>query len=163
MKYRLFFAVFFLFTSFAFSQNEKVKLYNPEANAKSDIEAAVALADSTGKNVLLQIGGNWCPWCIKFNKFCKTDSEIDTLIRNNFVVVHLNYSSENKNLDILESLDYPQRFGFPVFVVLNGKGTRLHTQDSALLEKGDSYDKPKVTSFFRNWTSNALSPDNYKK
>jgi thioredoxin-related protein len=49
------------------TQPEKVKLYNPAADAKADIQAAIAQADKEGKNVLLQIGGNWCSWCYKFN------------------------------------------------------------------------------------------------
>lgn len=137
------------------------KVYNPEANAKQDIANAVALADSTGRHVLLQIGGNWCPWCIKFNKFCKADPEIDSLIRKNYVVLHVNYSKENKNLEVLKSLEYPQRFGFPVFVILDGKGKRLHTQDSGLLELKDSYDRNKIITFLKNWTVEALKPENY--
>jgi hypothetical protein len=33
-------------------------------------------------------------------------------------------------------LGNPQRFGFPVFVIIDGDGNVLHTQDSALLEQG---------------------------
>lgn len=139
------------------------KIYNPKANAASDIAAAVNMADSLEKNVLLQIGGNWCPWCIKFNKFCKTDSVIDTLMQNNFIVVHVNYSIENKNLEILKSYGYPQRFGFPVFVILDSKGSRLHTQDSGLLELGKSYDRNKVITFLTNWAPSALKTENYEK
>lgn len=163
MKVLLSYLVVFLFSSCLSAQNDKVKLYNPEANAKTDIDKALLLADSTGRNVLLQIGGNWCPWCIRFNKFCSANIEIDTLLRNNFVVVHVNYSDENKNLEILKTLEYPQRFGFPVLVILDGKGKRLHTQDTGLLEKSDAYDKNKVITFLSNWTPAVLKPDNYEK
>jgi hypothetical protein len=45
-------------------------------------------------------------------------------------------------------LGYPQRFGYPVFVILNGDGERIHTQNSEYLENGKgSYDKNKVQSF----------------
>ena len=36
--------------------------------------------------------------------------------------------------DILAKYGYPQRFGFPVFIVLDGNGNRIHTQNSAYLE-----------------------------
>lgn len=157
-------AILFLFNYwFCLTAQDDSKIYNPKANAASDIATAVTMADSLGKNVLLQIGGNWCPWCIKFNKFCKTDSVIDTLIQNNFIVVHVNYSIENKNLEILKSYGYPQRFGFPVFVILDNKGNRLHTQDSGLLELGKSYDRNKIITFLTNWTLRALKPENYEK
>lgn len=151
---------FFLLLSGTFAQ--KQKLYNPEADGKQQLAQALVLADSLEKQVFIQVGGNWCPWCLKFNRFCIENKTIDTLLQNNYVVVHLNFSTENKNLDVLKTLDYPQRFGFPVIVILDSKGKRIHTQDSALLEKEGSYDLAKVENFLKNWTINALNPENFK-
>ena len=152
----------FLFSSILFAQNETENIYDPNANAVLQISKAVKLADSLGKNVFLQIGGNWCPWCIKFNKFCRTDSVIDTLLNNNYVVAHINYSKENKNLDVLKSLVFPQRFGFPVIVILDRKGKEIHIQDTGLLELDKGYDKNKVIEFMKNWTPAAIDPKNYQ-
>ncbi|MFC2117936.1 thioredoxin family protein [Bacteroidota bacterium] len=151
------------FTSFSFGQDEKPKLYYPEADAKADIMEAVKSAKEEGKNVFLQIGGNWCGWCIKFHGFCKDDEEISDFIKENYEVVKVNYGSENMNLDIMEDLEFPQRFGFPVFVILDGDGHRLHTQNSAYLEEGSSYNKKKVLEFYKHWSPKALNPDSYKK
>lgn len=155
--------IFMLLIGMTIAQQTKSKLYNPQADAKKQLNDAVALADSLGKHVFIQVGGNWCKWCLRFNKFCNDSIEVDTLLCNNYVVVHLNYSKENENLDVLETLGYPQRFGFPVIVILDGKGKRIHTQDSALLEKDGSYDKEKVISFMNFWTPRALNPSNYEK
>jgi thioredoxin-related protein len=136
-------------------------IYNPAADAKADIEAAEKQAAKENKHVLLQIGGNWCIWCKRFYKFVEDDPELKATMNKGFVVYHLNYSKENKNLPILQSLGYPQRFGFPVFVVLDAKGNRLHTQNSGLLESADSYDKKKVADFLKQWSPDALSPAYY--
>jgi hypothetical protein len=74
----------------------------------------------------------------------------------------LNTSRENKNLDILAGLGYPQRFGFPVLVVLNAEGKRIHTQNSAYLELEKSYSKEKVSEFLKQWTPAAINPKNYQ-
>ena len=162
MKYFITIAVLF-FTLQLSAQDAKEKLYNPNADAKLQLSGSVAIADSLGKNVFVQVGGNWCTWCLKFNKFCKDDRDIDTLLNNNYVVVHLNYSAENKNLDVLKTIDFPQRFGFPVIVILNRKGERIHTQDTALLESEGTYDRNKVISFLKYWTNKALNPKNFEK
>ncbi|AXE17779.1 thioredoxin family protein [Runella rosea] len=142
---------------------EKPKLYNPEADAQADVQSAVKKAQAEGKHVFLQIGGNWCSWCLKFNKLSTTDVQIDSLFKASYIVTHVNYSKENMNLAFLEKLHYPQRFGFPVFVILNDKGERIHTQNSAYLEKGDGYDKAKIMEFLGAWNKNALDPKQYKR
>jgi thioredoxin-related protein len=136
-------------------------IYNPAADAKADIAAAEKLAAKENKHVLLQIGGNWCIWCKRFYKFTEDDAGLKAALNNNYVVYHLNYSKENKNLAVLKELGYPQRFGFPVLVVLDTKGNRLHTQNSGLLESADSYDKKKVQDFLQQWSPAALRPSNY--
>lgn len=147
-----------------FSQDlTKFKLYHPEEDAKEAISSAVKEAKKTGRHVLVEIGGNWCIWCARFNDFVDNDKSLDSLLENNFVVYHLNHSKENKNTELLAKYNFPQRFGFPVFIVLNEKGELLHTQSSWYLELGKSYDKEKVTAFFTDWSKKALDPGQYKE
>lgn len=160
-KTTIFMIAFLVFTSVAFAQAAKAKLYHPEANAKADIEAAIAKANKEGKHVLLQIGGNWCSWCIAFNKKVTETETLKNGVDKNFVTYHLNYSKENYNEDILADLGYPQRFGFPVFVVLDGKGNRIHTQNSVYLEEGKGHGEKEVLEFFTHWGPNALKAENY--
>jgi len=143
-------------------KEEKFEVYHPDSNVVNEFANAMMRAMSENKNVLLQVGGNWCKWCRIFHKFTQADHEIDSTMKANFVVLHVNYSKENKNLPFLETLEYPQRFGFPVFVVVNAQGQRIHTQSSWYLEDGKtSYDKEKVMAFLRDWSVSALNPENY--
>jgi thioredoxin-related protein len=152
-------------TTIALSQDSlKFNLYHPEENAKLAISKAVVQAKKSGKHVLIEIGGNWCIWCSRFNDFVTKDKSLDSLVSSNYVVYHLNYSKENKNKDLLAKYGYPQRFGFPVFLILNEKGELIHTQSSWYLEDGKkSYDKEKVTAFFTDWSKKALDPKQYKE
>lgn len=148
----------------AFSQDlSKFKLYKPDENAEKAIEAALKEAKQSGRHVFIQAGGNWCIWCARFNDFITTDKSIDSLVQKNYVVYHLNYSKENYNKKIMAKYGFPQRFGFPVFLVLNSKGELLHTQNSAYLEESKGYDKGKVVEFFQHWSPSALDPSNYKE
>ncbi len=151
-------ALFFILFS---SSAQTVKLYTPEADASAAINRGITLAKSENKHLFIQIGGNWCPWCLKFHKFCSADSQIDSLMSKNFVVIKVNYSKENRNLETLKRLEFPQRFGFPVFVILDANGKRIHTQSSAYLEEGESYSKKRVLDFLKQWSPDALNPDHY--
>ncbi|OIP05361.1 MAG: hypothetical protein AUJ97_00995 [Bacteroidetes bacterium CG2_30_32_10] len=144
------------------AQNEKPTIYNIDADAKTDLNNALDKAAKEGKHLLIQVGGNWCKWCIKFHGFIKSDAQIDSLINVDYVYLLINYSKENRNLEMMKQLEYPQRFGFPVLVVLDAKGKRLHTQDSGFLESGEaSYDREKILIFLKNWNKKALDSNNY--
>ncbi len=160
-------SAFLLLTVFSIAvkaqEAKDVHIYDPKADAAANIHDAVTKAGKENKHVLLQVGGNWCVWCRRFNTLVTTDAALKGFIDSNYVIVHVNYSPENKNLKVLESLGYPQRFGFPVFVVLDGKGARLHTQNSGYLEEGQGHSPKKVAEFLKQWSPAALNPDSYKK
>ncbi len=145
--------VVFVLLSMTLSAQQTVKIYNPDADAKAEVAAAVTKASSEGKHVFLQIGGNWCPWCLKFHKMVTEDKALDSLLYANYEVVKVNYSKENNNHELLATLGYPQRFGFPVFVILDEKGKVLHCQDSWYLEQDKTYSREKVEHLFIMWSA----------
>ena len=56
----------------------------------------------------------------------------------------------------MKLLENPARFGFPVFVILDEQGKRIHTQNSAYLEEGKGYSEKKVAEFLNIWTPKAV-------
>lgn len=151
-----------LFFSLSATANDSTRLYKPFANVAKDIEGALAKARKENKHVLIQVGGNWCVMCYRLNSLMHSDTTLKKLMNDNYVVYHLNYSKENRNLDYLKKLGYPQRFGFPVLVVLDKNGKRIHTQDSGLLQKGNGYDAGKIKSFLKNRAPGAADEALYK-
>ena len=132
--------------------------YDPSADALADIKSAIALAKETDKHVFVKVGGNWCGWCKLYAKFTKADEDIMRIMKDEYVFVLVNWSTENKNPDAMSYLGNPERFGFPVFVIIDGDGNVLHTQDSALLEQGKGYNKKNIMRFLTVWTAAAVDP-----
>tara|TARA_B100001079_G_scaffold209962_1_gene184010 strand:+ start:44 stop:529 length:486 start_codon:yes stop_codon:yes gene_type:complete len=130
--------------------------YDPSANALTDIKNAISLAKKTNKHVFVKVGGNWCGWCKLYARFTESDDAIMQIMNEEYVFTLVNWSTENKNLDAMAFLGNPQRFGFPVFVIIDGDGNVLHTQDSALLEQGKGYNKKHVMRFLNAWTFDAV-------
>ena len=157
-------AVFFALALDA--QTTLKKVYDEEINQLEQIDEAVAKAKSQEKFVVCQVGGNWCPWCLRFADFITNDSTISKIIDENFVYIHVNYNprkseGEEKALlakKTLERLNNPARFGVPVFVILDEEGKVVHIQDSSFLEEGNGYNREKVLRFFKNWTPKAVKP-----
>ena len=146
------------------AQTATKKVYNEDINPVEQIDQAVVKAKSEGKFVICQVGGNWCPWCLRFADFITNDTTISYVIDQNFVYIHVNYNprksgtAEKEALakTMLQRLNNPVRFGFPVFVVLDDDGRVIHIQDSSFLEQGKGYDQEKVLRFFKNWTPKAV-------
>ncbi len=144
---------------FVFGQERKEygKLYNPNADAGADIKTAVSKARKEHKHVMLQIGGNWCIWCTRFHNTVESNDTLKRLMNDNYVVVYVNYEKKNDSDKIWEELGFPQRFGFPVFVILDEKGNRIHTQNSAYLEEGKGHSPEKIAEFLQQWSPAAVS------
>ena len=136
------------------------KVYNEDINPLEQIDQAILQAQAEGKFVICQVGGNWCPWCLRFADFITNDSTINSVIEQNFVYIHANYHPRKAGevgQALMKRLNNAGRFGFPVFVVLDGQGNVLHIQDSSFLEEGKGYNKEKVLRFFQNWTPAAVN------
>ena len=140
-------------------QTAPKKVYNEQINPLEQIDQAIVQAREEGKFVICQVGGNWCPWCLRFAEFITNDSTIATVIEQNFVFIHVNYHPRKAGevgKALMKRLNNAGRFGFPVFVVLDEQGNILHIQDSSFLEEGKGYNKEKVLRFFQNWTPKAV-------
>lgn len=135
------------------------KVYDETIDPFVQIDEAVARANQEGKLTICQLGGNWCPWCLRFAKFIREDEEIRQVVSDNFEYIHVNYKSRQDTLAarVSKRLGNAGRFGFPVFVILNPDGTVLHIQNSAYLEEGKGYNRERVLEFFRQWTPAAVA------
>ena len=157
----------FLTTFFALTVNAQTalkKVYNEDINPMEQIDQALVKAKTEGKYVICQVGGNWCPWCLRFADFITNDTTISKIIDENFEYIHVNYNPRKSEGEanarqaaaLMKRLDNCGRFGFPVFVVLDEDGKVIHIQDSSFLEEGQGYHQEKVLRFFKNWTPKAV-------
>lgn len=140
-------------------QAQAPKVYDEGVDAMKQIREATELAQKTGRYVMCQVGGNWCPWCLRFAEFATKDSVIAPLMAENYVYIHVNYSKDNKNLEAMKYLGNPGRFGYPVFVVLNEQGVPIHIQESESLEEGKGYNRKKEEKFLRLWNKKAVESE----
>ncbi|MBQ9204891.1 MAG: thioredoxin family protein [Prevotella sp.] len=146
------------------AQTGMKKVYNEDINPLTQIDQALVKAKSEGKFVICQVGGNWCPWCLRFADFITNDSTVSKVIADNFEYIHVNYNPKKSGSEeqqqqakaLMKRLNNCGRFGFPVFVVLNEDGKVIHIQDSSFLEEGKGYNQKKVLRFFKNWTPRAV-------
>ncbi len=144
---------FVLLVNFGFAQEKAFNIYDVTADPYKQVEAAKIQAQKENKNILIQAGGNWCKWCKYFHKFSNENTKIDSILKADYVVLHVNFSKENKNEKFFKEYNNAGRFGYPVFLVLNNSGELLHIQDSGYLEENQGYSEEKVSRFLLLWNT----------
>jgi len=124
-------------------------MFDEQRDPSADLKYAVTLAKKEKKNIILDVGGEWCIWCKRLDKFFEDNPKLNELLKLNYIVLKVNYSKANKNESFLSK--YPKVDGYPHFFVLNKKGKLLHSQNTGNLEAGKGYDFDKIMEFLKKW------------
>lgn len=126
----------------------KVK-YNPAADPDAELQNVVTIAQQAGKNILLDVGGEWCIWCHRLDSLFEANQDISAFLLTNYVPLKINMSRENENKEFLSR--FPAIEGYPHLFVLDPNGKLLHSQETGALEEGKRHSHDKVLTFLKKW------------
>jgi len=130
-------------------------IYDPASDGDAQIIVALTQAKAEHKHVLVMFGANWCIWCRRLHHTFETHPAVAKCLGENYVLVLMDVNMRHgikRNYDINERYGNPIKEGLPVFVVLDGRGRQLTTQESGALEDGkDGHDPAKVLAFLKQW------------
>jgi thioredoxin-related protein len=124
-------------------------IYDPAADMKAQITAAVKRAGAEERNVLLMYGGNWCPWCHRLHELFAADAAIRKVLAERYIVLLVDVGEkpgQPLNQDLVD-LYRVKGFGYPALAVLDKQGKLLCAQSTGVLEKGKGHDPARVLAF----------------
>ena len=149
------------FTSYA-SDNEieqslplYSKIYDDTRDPFVDAKAALALAQKTDRNVLIEIGGNWCTWCHKMDAFLEKNPALYKQLHQEFVILKVNVSDSNENEAFMKGL--PPVLGYPHMYVSTSAGKMLLSKDTAELQENGAYAVENWQAFIDRWKASATN------
>lgn len=122
--------------------------YDEDRDPAADLAATIQRATTENKRILLQVGGEWCVWCHRISEYMETNAAVRQLVDNHFVVMKITYPSD-KSEGFLEL--YPKVSAYPHLFVLAPDGAFLHSQGTAELEAGKSYNEEVFCKFLNDW------------
>jgi thioredoxin-related protein len=101
----------------------KKQIYDEKADAKVQIDAALAAAKRQNRRVLIQWGGNWCSWCVLLHDRMKSDRDLAKTLLYEYDLVYVD-SNNNKELAAKFGADL-KKHGVPFWTVLDSDGKVL--------------------------------------
>jgi thioredoxin-related protein len=115
------------------------KIYDDQRDPFKDAAAAIALAKETNRQVLIEIGGNWCSWCHKMDSFLAKNPDVYDALHSQYVLLKISVSDSNENDAFMKSL--PPVLGYPHMYVSTAQGKMILSKDTAELLDGNDYSK----------------------
>lgn len=119
------------------AKEKRPKVYDEAADAKQQIAAALAKAKRDNQRVLIQWGGNWCPWCLLLHHTMTTDQQLQHEILYEYQLIHVDAGSGgDKNVDLASSYGADLKsFGYPFLTILDADGKPVANQETSALER----------------------------
>jgi uncharacterized protein YyaL (SSP411 family) len=146
-----------LFAPVASAQEAKASkrpdIYDPKADTRAQLDAALKKARHDQTRVLVMFGGNWCGWCHKLHDLFRSDREIAALLFNEYQLVLVDTEAPGAD-ELLARCKKPLAkdgeavpVGYPFLAVLDESGAVVKAQPTDELEEGDHHDPAKVRAF----------------
>lgn len=126
-------------------------LYDANANARTEIDGAVAKAKKLHQRVLLVFGANWCYDCHVLDQaFHQID--VEHRLSKSFQLVHVDIGDDGKkNNDVATDYQVPLAKGIPALAVLDSDGKLLYSQKNGEWESARSLDPDDIIEFLDKW------------
>ncbi|WP_375205260.1 thioredoxin family protein [Hyphococcus sp.] len=122
--------------------------FDDSRNAMADVNAALAAAKASGKNVLLVLGGNWCHdsrgLAAKFEQ-----DDLAAVIAENYELVWVDVGYRDRNLEVPRRFGVPELYGTPTVLILSPYGDLLNRDSVHEWRTADSKPYEETLSYFQ--------------
>lgn len=125
--------------------------YDPAANAAAQLAAAGARAKASGRLLLIDLGGNWCPDC-RLLAGVMGLPEVKAFIDAHYVVVTVDVGHMDRNLDIPRRYGITRLEGVPSLLVVDSHGRLIDGGHIAALSDARSMSPQALADWLAQWT-----------
>jgi thiol-disulfide isomerase/thioredoxin len=124
--------------------------YDANRNATADIQAALGLAKTSHKEVLLDFGADWCPDCVALDTMFHS-TQVESLLDSDYVVVPIDVGDWNLNISTAGQYVDLTTSGIPALVVISRAGQVRETTNDGSFSNARTMDPDQVANFLTTW------------
>jgi len=126
------------------------KPYQDGADAKAQIDAALAQAKISGKQVLIDMGANWCPDC-RVLAGVMAIPKVKGFVAENYEVVYVDVGRFNKNMDLPARFGGAKPMGIPDVLVVTPQGVLVNPTQREDLDNDRSMAPQQIADWLARW------------
>ena len=121
--------------------------YDASRDARADILAAFERAESSGKFVLVDFGGNWCPDCRILAGMTELPGFAEFMAAS-FETVYVDIGRFDRNMELMPALGIAELEGVPTVVIVTPQGHVLNQASSAAWVTTKGRDPQEALDYF---------------
>lgn len=121
--------------------------YDDKADARADVQRALAAAQAEHLPVLLIFGANWCEDCRALDRALNSPKNAE-LISTKFKLVKVDVGNFNRNTGLAAEYGNPIKKGIPAAVVLSADNQILHSSKDGELADARHMSDSGIYDFF---------------
>lgn len=123
--------------------------YDEAADAKAAVAAGIAKAKASGKYLLLDFGGNWCPDCRVMAAVLEL-GEVAPAFKRNFELVTVDVGRFTKNLDIAAAYGVTVKAA-PTVIILDQDGKFVNAGNPTALSNARAMTPQAIVDTIYGW------------
>lgn len=123
--------------------------YDEAADAKALVAAGIAKAKASGKYLMIDLGGNWCPDCRAFSGVLELP-EVAPAIARDFEFVAIDVGRFDKNLDIGDAYGVRVKAA-PTVIILDREGKFVNAGNPTALSNARAMTPQSIVDTVYGW------------
>lgn len=125
-------------------------IYQPSRNARQDIAAALGAASRDSKNVLIDLGADWCPDCVVLSQLYRSPS-VAPFLNSHYHLVTVYVGHWDANVDVSDHYHHAIDNGIPALVVLDPQGHIVTTTADGSFADARTMTPDELLTFLQRW------------
>jgi Thioredoxin-like len=133
----------------------EARVYDPSADAKGDVNAALTRAAASGKRVIIVLGANWCHDSIGLAGWFATP-RFAAMLSSKYEIVYVDVgmpqTGNGRNLDIAKPFNAKKIKATPTVLILSPHGALLNKKDASSWRNAASRNEDDIFLYFAELT-----------
>jgi hypothetical protein len=133
------------------AEHPEARPFDPKADAKAHVEAALTRAQATNRRAIIVMGANWCHDSRALAGWFGTP-RFAGMIAARYELVYVDVGYRDRNIDIARRFGLKSFKGTPTVLIVDAMGRLINRKDARRWHNAASRDEDSIYRYFAEFT-----------